>query len=91
MKLLVMFVAAVALSIAFGGGAAHAGVGPRHWDHWSACHYEDGSGQSHCVWVGSDPRFGNGVGRSYRAIHGGTPQARYHYVAARRALWLLSQ
>ena len=53
----------------------------------AACRFEDGSGQSRCVW---DARtMGNGVGYSFVAFAGGTDHARYVYVSHRVARQLL--
>jgi len=48
-----------------------------------ACKWEDGSGQRHCVW---DARhMGNGGGRSFIALDGGTDRAVYVYISHKRA------
>ena len=48
-----------------------------------ACKYEDGSGQRVCVWDAG--HMGNGEGRSYIAVHGGTDQAKYIRISEARA------
>lgn len=50
---------------------------------WSACKYEDGSGQARCVWDGR--HMGNGIGKSYKVIHGGTDEMRVVYISHRKA------
>ena len=47
------------------------------------CREEDGSGQKFCIW---DARArGNGLGKSFIAIHGGTDRAHYIYISHRTA------
>jgi len=51
---------------------------------WHACKYEDGAGQTRCVWVG-DVR-GNGEGQSFFKNRRG-----FHFITHERAVHMLSK
>lgn len=77
-----------ALAAAIAIAAAVSSAGPADAAHrFRPCTYEDGSGQTRCVW---DARHsGNGHGQSLKIIHGGEDDARYVEITHRRAHRLL--
>lgn len=86
--------AAVALAGALIGlwispGRGYAAPAPDQKVEWSACAYEDGSGQPRCVW---DARhMGDGKGQSLKIIHGGEDDARYVEISHRKAHRLIHE
>jgi hypothetical protein len=53
-----------------------------------SCNYEDGSGQSHCIWDAK--HMGNGEGQSLLIIQGGTNHAKYIRISHRTAHQILA-
>jgi hypothetical protein len=76
-------IATAALAVAAIGATTtgtHAqGTTPAH----DQCRYEDGSGQRVCIWDAGHQ--GNGAGRSFIAIRGGTDNARYITISHAKA------